>query len=202
MRPDEQTRIGLFAKALRSASFPSRQQRLDRELCDEVQRAGCPCGGVLHVANYRRWCLLLLDVVLRWSFCCAVCRRRRTPPSVRFMGRRHYGALIVVLLSAAGGGVVGRHVKIVAHELGLFVSEATLARWASWWRHEMPTTPFWMVARARFGTPLAGSSLAEGLLNRFRALDGEDRLLAFLEFLSPLTTTSCDGFGRRFSMAV
>jgi hypothetical protein len=84
--------------------------------------------------------------------------------------------------------------------LGVEVSEATLARWANWWRHELPRTPWWQVVRSRFATRLAGTNLAAELVSAFGALASDDALLRLLEFLGPLTTTSSSGSGRRFSM--
>lgn len=190
---------------LKSASLPCRQERIDRDLADMEQKAGCPCGGKLHVANFTRKCLVvlagLLSVLrLRFSFCCADCRRRRTPPSVRFLGRRHYGAVLVLLLCVARSWDLKHGVREMTQRLGVGVSEATLARWASWWRQELPMTPWWQVVRSRFARSLGGKCLAAELAAEFRALASEDRMLALLKFLSPLTTTSCGGFGRGFSM--
>lgn len=188
-----------------SASLPPRQERIDRELAEIARQAGCACGGVLHVANFPRKCLVVLAGILgvlrvRFSFCCAVCRSRRTPPSVRFLGRRQYGAVLVLLLGAARSWDPKHQVREMSQRLGVEVSEATLARWASWWRHEVPRTPWWQVVRSRFATAPAGESLAAELVERFGALAGEDNLLALLRFLGPLTTTPSSGSGRGFSM--
>lgn len=202
---EPKTQADSFLKTLQSATLPLRQEQLDREISDAVRQAGCPCGGRLHVANFPRKCLAVLAglaqlLLLRLSFCCGQCRRRRTPPSVRFLGRRQYGAVLVLLLSAAKGGALERHVRQASQLLGIPVSPSTLERWASWWRQELPGTGFWQSARARFLPPLDTGSLAAGLLRRFRALASEDGMLALLEFLSPLTTASCDRSGRGFSM--
>lgn len=191
----------------KSATLPPRQERIDCDLAEMTRQGGClECGGVLHVANFPRKCLVVLAgilglLTLRFSFCCARCRHRRTPPSVRFLGRRRYGAVLVLLLCAARSRDATCGVRRMSQLLGVEVSEATLARWASWWRHELPRTPWWQVVRSRFATPLSGEDLAAGLVERFKALGSEKAMLALLKFLSPLTTTSCGRFGWGFSMA-
>ena len=76
--------------------------RIDEELAGQTRAEGCPCGGVLHCANYPRkprGCPseIVDDFDTRFSFCCNRCRRRMTSMSVRFLGRRVYLALVVVL---------------------------------------------------------------------------------------------------------
>ena len=58
----------------------------DADLAEEARAEGCPCGGVLHTANYWRkpagaLARLAVDYGRRLSFCCNQegCRRRRTP---------------------------------------------------------------------------------------------------------------------------
>lgn len=188
-----------------SASLPPRQERIDRELAESDRQAGCICGGVLHVANFPRKCQVVLAGILgvlrlRFSFCCAACRSRRTPPSVRFLGRRRYGGILVLLLCAARSWDPKHQVREMSQRLGVEVSESTLARWASWWRNEVPRTPWWQVVRSRFAVPLPGKNLAAELVDRFQALASEDNLLRLLEFLGPLTTASSSGSGRGFLM--
>jgi hypothetical protein len=81
---------------------------IDRDLAQQCQAAGCPCGGALHKANYPRkprGCPpdARTDCALRFSFCCNRCRKRMTAQSVRFLGRRVYLSLAVVLLCGRRG---------------------------------------------------------------------------------------------------
>ncbi|MBI4870222.1 MAG: hypothetical protein HY814_01495 [Candidatus Riflebacteria bacterium] len=157
------------------------------------------------MANFPLKCLMLLAgivglLTLRFSFCCAVCRCRQTPASVRFLGRRRYGAVLVLLLCVARSWDAKHAVRKMTQFLGVEVSEATLARWASWWRHEVPRTPWWQVVRSRFAAPLAAENLAAELVGALRALASEENLLRLLELLGPLTTSSLSGSGRGFSM--
>jgi hypothetical protein len=98
---------------------------IDHELAAQTRAVGCPCGGILHQANYPRkprGCPNELRSVYasRFSFSCNRCRKRATSQSVRFLGRRVYLALAVVLVSArlagprggggwCGPGLRGRH---------------------------------------------------------------------------------------------
>jgi hypothetical protein len=76
---------------------------IDHELAAQTRGVGCPCGGILHQANYPRkprGCPNELRSVYasRFSFSCNRCRKRATSQSVRFLGRRVYLALAVVLV--------------------------------------------------------------------------------------------------------
>ena len=78
--------------------------RIDIELAAQTCANRCPCGGVLHVADYPRkprGCPREVrgDYTSRFSFCCSLCRKRTTAMSVRFLGRRVYLSLLVVATS-------------------------------------------------------------------------------------------------------
>ena len=153
-RPREET-IQVCHAQLQDPNFFRLLLRVDEELAGEAKRGGCPCGGVLHRANYPRkprGCLNELRVAYgsRFSFCCNRCRRRTTSISVRFLGRRVYLALTVVLLSEA-----------------LNVPVRTLARWRHWWREDFPLTPLWQATCARFMPPVATDAFPASLLAVF-----------------------------------
>ena len=119
----------------------------------------------------------------RLSFCCAACRKRVTPPSVRFLGRRvFYGAVVVL---SCVEPLTGERVSALCELLG--VDRRTLRRWRRWWRRELVRLAWWRVAKARFSPALDHDQLPGSLLERF-AGGLEDRLVALLKFLSPLTT--------------
>ena len=194
-------------KALSSTSLAERCQRLDEDLAETGRKHGCRCGGTLHVSNFPRKCVAIVVAMaaivgIRFSFCCARCRKRTTPPSVRYLGRRQYWGVLVVLLSAAHSGAADRHLILVAHQLGISVSEATLSRWVSWWRNDFVRGDLWRIQRGRFVPAVALEGLPGCLLERFCATDSEAGMLSLLEFLSPLTTASCELIRRRSSMAV
>lgn len=162
--------------------------RIDAELATQMHAGGCPCGGVLHRANYPRKpraCPeeILGDFESRFSFCCNLCRKRSTPESVRFLGRRVYVALAVVVLPQ-------RRTTLSADAVQLFeslnVPPRTIARWRQWWSQLFPTTPLWAATCARFMPPVDTSQLPTSLIERFTgALTG--RALHLLAFLRPLS---------------
>jgi hypothetical protein len=162
---------------------------IDRELAAQVQAAGCPCGSVLHSANYPRkprGCAPADrdDFSSRLSFCCGHCRRRSTSMSVRFLGRRVYVMLAVVLCSS-------RSVERIsaAGPLGalLNVPRRTLARWRDWWTELFPQTALWRAAGTRVMPPPDLQALPDSLLAAFPGPPAA-ALLRLLVFISPLTT--------------
>ena len=166
----------------------------DQDLAAEAQRAGCACGGVLHVADFPRKprggpADLGPEHDRRLSFCCARegCRGRVTPPSVRFLGRRVYFGAVVALVSAMRHGPTPRRVTAVGAHLG--VSRRTLARWRRWWGTVFAESAFWTAAAGRFARPPERGRLPASLLECFGG-DERERLVALLRFLAPITTAS------------
>jgi hypothetical protein len=166
----------------------------DRDLAAKVRAWGCPCGGRLHSARYRRKPRRGVPEELRaaysWreSLCCDRCRKRVTPPSVRFLGQRVYLAALVVLVSAMTGGVTaGRAARM---EALVGVSVRTLQRWRAWWLRTFPRTLFWKEARGLLVPSVDESRLPASLLERFRATieQAGGGLAECLRFLSPITT--------------
>ena len=122
----------------------------------------------------------------RFSFCCAVdgCRSRATPPSLRFLGRKVYVATVVVLIAILRDGVSDARLERLSEVVS--VDRRTIARWRRWWRDAFPATPFWRAARAAFMPPPDGTRLPAALIDRFGG-DAQDRLVALLRFLGPVT---------------
>jgi hypothetical protein len=181
----------LYATLLADARFHDLLLAVDRDLAEACRAEGCACGGRRHMARYDRKprgrpCRLGPEHDQRFSFCCAVdgCRSRATPPSLRFLGRRVYVATVVVLIAILRDGVsdarLGRIVQVVP------VDRRTIERWRRWWRDTFPTTPFWRTARAAFMPPPDGTRLPAALIDRFGG-DAQDRLVALLRFLGPVT---------------
>ena len=166
---------------------------IDRDLAAEARRTGCACGGRLHSARYRRKprgglpAELRVEYSRRESLCCAhaECRRRATPPSVRFLGRRVFLAAVVVLVTAMTTGVTTQRAAKLRGQFG--VRERTLQRWRAWWLQTFPRTAFWKGARARLVPAVDEQRLPASLLERFTD-PLEERLVACLKFLAPITT--------------
>jgi len=181
----------LYAALLADARFHDLLLAADRDLAETCRTEGCPCGGPRHMARYDRKprgrpCRLGPEHDQRFSFCCAVdgCRSRATPPSLRFLGRRVYVATVVVLIAVLRDGVSdARLTRLSAVVPG---DRRTIARWRRWWRDAFPATPFWRAARAAFMPPVDGTRLPAALIDRFGG-DAQDRLVALLRFLRPIT---------------
>jgi hypothetical protein len=168
---------------------------IDQQLAATVRKQGCPCGGRLHSANYRRkprggGTSLPASYDCRLSFCCNQdgCRKRATPPSVRFLGPKVYLGAVVVLVAAMRQGPSPRRVRELSK---LFdVDRRTIARWRVFWREHFPQTPFWKVNRSRFMPKLAITKLPRALFDAFiHSHDCKEDWGRLLEFLSPITIT-------------
>ena len=163
-------------------------EKVDTDLAAEAKAKGClHCGGRLYRADYERKPRGGPQWDLRYSLCCGKdgCRRRNTPTSVRFLGRRVYAGLVVVLISAMVHGLIAERVRRVREVLN--IDRRTLERWRQWWLDNFVRSPFWKGARARFMPPLCEKTLPLSLCLSFE-VQRRDRLLALLQFLSPLTT--------------
>lgn len=169
---------------------------IDKTVCEEAQKAGCPsCGGVLHRGDYPRKPRGVDDELLpegydrRLSLCCSVdgCRKRVTPPSVRYMGRKVYLAVVVAVVSAIQAGPKPWAVARLKELTG--VNRRTVMRWRRWWRKTFVATSLWAVIRARLMPAVDEKALPRSLLERFVGAS-RDRLVALLNSVAPLTTTS------------
>jgi len=182
----------LYQELLHDASFFELLRRMDVDLAESTRSMGCPCGGVLHSARYRRKPRggprsLPRECSVRESFCCSVdgCRRRSTPPSVLFLGRKVFYGVVVVLVPILRAGLTPRRFRRLAKQLA--VSRRTVRRWQRWWRETLPSTRLWRGARAELALGASEASLPGSLLMAFSAVDeGRDRLYAVLMWLSDL----------------
>ena len=162
--------------------------RIDHELAQQTRAAGCPCGAVLHQANYPRKprgcpAEVRTDFELRLSFCCRDCRTRSTSASVRFLGRRVYLGLAVILMSAQ----LTQSTTITTRlSQSLQVPLRTLQRWRQWWRETFPRTSFWQTTCARFMPPVDIDLLPNSLMQRFGECAAEP-IKRLLVFISPIT---------------
>lgn len=163
-------------------------EKVDADLAKEACQKGClHCEGKLHRADYDRKPRGGPQWDRRFSFCCAQedCRRRRTPESVRFLGRRVYAGLVVVLVTVIVHGLKPARVRRIREVLR--IDSRTLKRWRQWWLDTFVRSTFWKAARARFMPVVCEQTLPLSLWLSFE-LEERDRLLAVLEFLSPITT--------------
>jgi len=172
-------------------------EKVDADLTEVVRLKGCgSCPeGKLHRADYKRkprgmkfWPKDPKETK-RFSLCCNQegCRRRHTPPSVRFLGRRVYGGVVAVLIPAMMHGLKPERVAQIREALDLKIDRRTLQRWRQWWLGLFVESTFWKEARARFMPLWCPKTLPLSLCLSFAIEDRRDRLLALLQFLSPIT---------------
>ena len=184
-----------YQDLLRDASFFELLRRMDVDLAEQTRLAGCPCGGVLHFARYRRKPRggpedLSRECCLRESLCCSQdgCRRRSMPPSVRFLGRKVFFGIVVLLVPILRDGLTPRRFRRLAKRLP--VSRRTVRRWCRWWRESLPSTRLWRSARADLAPGTSEALLPGSLLTAFSAVDGlRERLVAMLCWLSDLASS-------------
>ena len=67
------------------------------------------------------------------------------------------------------------------------VDRRSLERWCRWWREIFTATSFWQNARASFMPPVDEKRIPAALLERFSSSSVEQRLIALLRFLGPIT---------------
>lgn len=162
--------------------------QIDTELAAQMHFSACPCGGVLHRANYPRKpraCPKEVrgDFESRLSFCCNRCRKRSTCASVRFLGRRVYVSLAVALAPQRRTTLSASAVQLVE---ALAIPERTIARWRHWWLQLFPATPLWQASCARFMPPVQTILLPTSLIERFAGVVA-NKVLRLLAFLRPLS---------------
>lgn len=181
----------MYQSLLEDASFFALLLRIDEDLAADARAMGCPCGGPLHSARYRRKprggpAGLGRAYDLRASFCCAVdgCRRRSTPPSVRFLGRKVFFGLWVVLLPVLREGPNAQRLSRL--EQRFCVSRRTLLRWRRWWRETFPVSRFWQAAGGLWAQPISPEALPGSLLAAFASSQSPgEQVLAVLKWLAP-----------------
>lgn len=169
--------------------------KIDQDIAQQVQQAGCHCDGTLHSARYPRKPRGLLlprtdQDCWRISFCCNRdgCRCRTTPPSVRFLGRKLYLGVGVVLITALHHGLTAARRQRLIEQFQ--VSPQTLARWRQWWLEIFPASRCWQAEAGCFIPPIDTTQLPDALLARLQAPDLAARVRKLLLLLAPITTTS------------
>lgn len=189
----------MYRNLLTESSLYPILRALDEKIAEETREQGCPCGGSLHRACYRRKPRGAPPEVdsdkaydLRWSFCCAVegCRRRMTPPSTLFLGRKVYFGAVVVLVSVLRQGPSPTRLSRLKKLVG--VSARTVKRWRAWWLSSFVESDVWRAARGRLRAPADASQLPLSLLEAFEG-SPPLKLVYLLRFIAPLTTTSVPG---------
>ena len=181
----------LYQQLITDSRFHQLLMAFDRDIAASCRATGClVCGGALHSAQFPRKPRGLPaglgdDFNFRFSFCCSLeeCRKRATPSSMRFLGRKVYIAAVLTLISAMVNGATAAR-RQLSDLLG--VSRRTVQRWQGWWLSTFTAGSFWKLASAAFTPPVDAARIPASLLDRFVGA-AEERLLALLRFLAPIT---------------
>ncbi len=143
--------------------------RIDIDLADQQQKAGCPfCGGTLHYSNYQRKPRggpnLPESHNTRLSLCCSreTCRRRTLPKSTLFMDRRVYFRAVILLGTTLNQGAPQEYSKNMLSKM-LGADRKTINRWLRYFRELFPKSRTWKVVRG-FISPVVRSTSLPGSL--------------------------------------
>lgn len=169
----------------------------DKAIVEQVQAAGCPCGGRLHRADYMRKPRGFMANVdpahcRRFSLCCSRegCRTRTCPPSLRFLSRKVYVAILIVLSCIAHCQErITMEASRAATNIGQIfdVPRRTLARWSTYFTTILPALVGFRAEEGRFLPPLDESLLPLTLLERFSG-GLHDQLMQTLWFVAHVTS--------------
>jgi len=161
----------MLPKLLESTNLFHLLHRIDIDLADQQQKAGCPfCGGSLHYSNYQRKPRggpnLSKSLYIRLSLCCSreTCRRRTLPKSTLFMDRRVYFRVVILLVTTLNQNKPQEYSKyMLAKMLGADLK--TIIRWLHFFREFFPKSRTWQTVRGLISpivtpTRLPGSLVA------------------------------------------
>ncbi len=147
--------------------------RIDIDLADQQQKAGCPfCGSTLHYSNYQRQPRggppLADELSIRFSLCCSneKCRRRTLPKSTIFMGRRVYFGAAILIITTLNQNMPQEYSKNLLVQL-FEVNRKTINNWLAYFREIFPKTEIWKTVRGLIGCEVENQNLPESLVKHY-----------------------------------
>ena len=167
--------------------------RIDIDLADQQQKAGCPfCGSSLHYSNYQRQPRggpnLREELSTRFSFCCSKenCRRRTLPQSTLFMDRRVYFRVVILIVTTLGQSKPQEYSKNMLSKM-LEADRKTINRWLAYFREFFPKSQIWQTVRG-FIHPAVANHILPGSLVEHYLKNTKSSQNAILNCLVLLTT--------------
>jgi len=143
----------MLPELLESTNLFQLLHRIDIDLADQQQKAGCPfCGGSLHYSNYQRQPrggpILPESLNTRLSFCCSKedCRRRTLPKSTLFMDRRVYFRVGILIVTKLSQNKPQEYSKNMLSKM-LEANRKTINRWLAYFRKIFPKSQIWKTVR-------------------------------------------------------
>jgi hypothetical protein len=147
--------------------------RIDIDLADQQQKAGCPfCGSSLHYSNYRRkprgGPTLPEHLYTRLSFCCSKenCRRRTLPKSILFMDRRVYFRVVILIVTALNQSKPQEYTKNMLSKM-LEANRKTINRWLAYFRDIFPSSQIWKTVRGFISPTVTNLGLPRSLVEYY-----------------------------------
>ncbi len=147
--------------------------RIDIDLADQQQKAGCPfCGSSLHYSNYRRkprgGPTLPEHLYTRLSFCCSKenCRRRTLPKSILFMDRRVYFRVVILIVTALNQSKPQEYTKNMLSKM-VEANRKTINRWLAYFRDIFPSSQIWKTVRGFISPTVTNLGLPRSLVEYY-----------------------------------
>lgn len=147
--------------------------RIDIDLADQQQKAGCPfCGSSLHYSNYQRQPRggpnLPEELSMRLSFCCSKenCRRRTLPKSTLFMDRRVYFRVVILIVTTLSQSKPQEYSKNMLSKM-LEADRKTINRWLAYFRETFPKSSIWLTIRGFIHPAVANHTLPGSLVEHY-----------------------------------
>ncbi len=169
--------------------------RIDIDLADQQQKAGCPfCGSSLHYSNYQRQPRggpeLPEEISTRLSFCCSKenCRRRTLPKSTIFMDRKVYFRMVILIVTTLNQRKPQDYSKNMLSKM-LDADRKTINRWLAYFREIFPKSLIWRTVRG-FINPVVTNLSLPGSLVEYYLENNKSSRKAILNCLMLLTTGS------------
>lgn len=164
----------MLPELLQTTNLFSLLHRIDIDLAEQQQKAGCPfCGGPLHHSNYQRKPrggpdTLPEDICLRFSLCCGneQCRRRTLPTSILFMDRRVYFRSVILIITTLRQNKPQRYSKANLMRM-VGVSRKTINRWLKYFRDIFPRSNLWKTIRGLVSSTVKNDNLPGSLTDHF-----------------------------------
>ncbi len=163
----------MIPELLKTANLFHLLHRIDLDLAEQKQRAGCPfCGGSLHYSNYirkpRGGPELPDSLCKRFSFCCANvnCRRRTLPASTLFMDRRVYFRVVILIVTTLSQNKPQKPSKNSLSRM-FGVDLKTINRWLKYFRDIFPQSNMWKTVRGLLSSSVSSLSLPGSLVEYY-----------------------------------
>jgi len=148
----------MLSELLQTTNLFRLLHRIDIDLAEQQQRAGCPfCGGALHYATYQRkprgGPALPDDLYKRLSFCCGNerCRRRTLPASTLFMDRRVYFRAVILIVTTLSQNKPQKYSKNMLSRM-FGADRKTINRWLAYFHDIFLQSKVWKATRGRLSS--------------------------------------------------